>query len=202
MQIVDVKIEDLRAAEYNPRQMSKKQVDDLTKSIKEFGLVDPIIVNSNEARKNIIIGGHQRAKVARSMGFETVPVYYLDLSEDKERELNLRLNKNVGDWDWDLLANFDEDFLQNVGFDQKELEKKMKDNDEPVEGDYEFATELLEENNYIVFAFDNSLDWGNASETLGLKQVLFFNGGGENKSIARGVGHVLKGSILLNLINK
>jgi DNA modification methylase len=41
----------------------------------------------------------------------------------EEKELNLRLNKNLGEWDIDKLANFDEDFLEEIGFDSQELDK-------------------------------------------------------------------------------
>jgi ParB/RepB/Spo0J family partition protein len=87
MKIEQVKISELKPAEYNPRLMTEKQAEDLTKSIKEFGIVDPIIVNSNPERKNIIVGGHQRINVAKQMGMTEVPVFYIDLDEKKEKEL-------------------------------------------------------------------------------------------------------------------
>jgi len=108
MKILQINPQELKPAEYteyNPRQMTKKQLQlrfrylDLKKNIKEFGLVDPILVNSNEKRKNIIIDGHQRVKIAIELRIPTVPVVYIDLNEKKERELNLRLNKNIGEWD-------------------------------------------------------------------------------------------------------
>jgi hypothetical protein len=123
MKIEQVKISELKPAEYNPRLMTEKQAEDLTKSIKEFGIVDPIIVNSNPERKNIIVGGHQRINVAKQMGMTEVPVFYIDLDEKKEKELNVRLNKNNGEWDWDTLANnFDIDDLINLGFTSKDLD--------------------------------------------------------------------------------
>lgn len=121
MEIKQVPINDLIQAEYNPRQMTEKQVEDLTNSIKKFGLVDPIIVNSNPERYNVVIGGHQRLKIAKLEGFSDVPVYYVNLSENDEKELNLRLNKNVGEWDWDKLANFEMEMLENVGFNSNDL---------------------------------------------------------------------------------
>ena len=122
MQIIDVPISDLKAAEYNPRQMTKLQHDHLKESIERFGLVDPIIVNDNEARKNIVIGGHQRLRIAQELGFTTVPVVYKNLDEAMERELNIRLNKNTGQWDMDILANqFPEPLLMDIGFTFVEL---------------------------------------------------------------------------------
>jgi len=122
MKIVNKKISELIEAEYNPRQLTKDQFNQISDSIKRFGIVDPIIVNKNKERKNIIIGGHQRVKVAKSLDFKDVPCVELDLTPDKERELNIRLNKNTGEWDFDSLANFfDTDDLLEWGFSDKDL---------------------------------------------------------------------------------
>ena len=115
--IINRDIESLIFAEYNPRQLTKDQYKHLKDSIDRFGLVDPIIVNKNKLRKNIIIGGHQRVKVAKDMNIKEVPVIELDLTYDRERELNVRLNKNSGEWDFDILANnFELDELIDIGF--------------------------------------------------------------------------------------
>ena len=58
MEIVRVDINQLKPSEYNPRKMDKKEADDLRESINRFGLVEPIVVNGAENRRNIIIGGH------------------------------------------------------------------------------------------------------------------------------------------------
>lgn len=121
--IVEVPITNLHAAEYNPRKHSKEQSEQLKKSIQQFGLVDPIICNSTPERMNVIIGGHFRAEVAKELGLATVPVVYVNIPDlTKEKELNLRLNKNTGEFDLDLLAQFDESFLADVGFDSEELD--------------------------------------------------------------------------------
>ena len=122
MKVENVKISELIPAEYNPRKLSAKQKKDIEASLKEFGIVDPIIVNSNPDRKNIIIGGHQRVKVWKEMGNQTVPVYYIDLTIEKEKELNVRLNKNTGEFDFDILNNlFEKEELINWGFDKVDL---------------------------------------------------------------------------------
>ena len=76
MKVIEVPLQDLKEAEYNPRQMTEKQVKDLTESIKQFGLVDPIIVNNHKGRKNVVVGGHQRLKIASILGLKTIPVVY------------------------------------------------------------------------------------------------------------------------------
>ena len=120
--IISKDIDSLIFAEYNPSQLTKEQYKHLKDSIDRFGLVDPIIVNKNKDRKNIIVGGHQRVKVAKDMNIKEVPVLEVDLTYDRERELNVRLNANTGEWDTDILANmFDIDELQDWGFDDIDL---------------------------------------------------------------------------------
>jgi hypothetical protein len=122
IEIVQKKINELVEAEYNPRQLSEKQHEDLKKSIETFGFIDPIIINVNPKRKNYVVGGHQRLKIAKMLNIAEVPCVELNLSKAQERELNIRLNKNSGTWDWDKLANeFDIDELVNWGFKENEL---------------------------------------------------------------------------------
>ncbi|MEW5804687.1 MAG: site-specific DNA-methyltransferase [bacterium] len=121
MKIVAVPMKDLRLSEYNPRKMTEKQAQDLEASIQKFGLVDPIIVNRHPDRLNVVIGGHQRVKVAMRINIDSVPVVYVELDEAQEKELNLRLNKNTGEWDTDALAKFDPDLLKLIGWSDEEL---------------------------------------------------------------------------------
>ena len=123
MQTVNYPIEQLVFAEYNPRQLTKDQYQNLKDSITRFGLVDPMIVNTHKERKNILVGGHQRVKVAKDLGFEEVPCVEVKLTPDKEKELNIRLNKNTGEWDYDALANhFDVGELTEWGFTDDDLQ--------------------------------------------------------------------------------
>lgn len=122
MRIVKKKIKDLKPAEYNPRYLTDRQEEDLTESLTKFGLCDPIIINKNKERKNIVIGGHQRLKIWEKLGNTEIPCVELDLSEDDEKELNVRLNKNTGDFDFKILkAEFEVDSLLEWGFEDYEL---------------------------------------------------------------------------------
>ena len=122
MRITSVKINTLNIAEYNPRQISNKQYEDLKKSIDKFGMCKPIVVNINPERLYTVIGGHQRLKVLQDLGAEKVPIVTVNLSIEDERELNVRLNKNTGDWNLDILANeFNIDDLKDWGFKDVEL---------------------------------------------------------------------------------
>lgn len=123
LEIQYLPIASLRPAEYNPRKHSKEALEELKKSLSRFGAVDPIILNGAPNRMNIVIGGHMRLKALKELGEKNVPVVYINLPDlEKEKELNIRLNRNTGEFDWDLLANFDEGFLKEVGFSSEELD--------------------------------------------------------------------------------
>ena len=127
IKIVQVAISELKPALYNPRVMNEKQEADLTASIEQFGLIDPIIANSNKDRLNIVVGGHQRLKIAKKLNYKEVPVVYIDLNEEREKILNLRLNKNTGSWDYELLKSFETEILFDIGFDSEEIGKIWDD---------------------------------------------------------------------------
>ncbi len=122
MKIVKRKIDDLIGAEYNPRELTDKQYKDLKDSLKRFGIVDPVIVNKHPERMDIIVGGHQRTRVWKDLGNDTISTVEVELSPEKEKELNIRLNKNTGQFDKDALANyFDTKDLIEWGFEEYEF---------------------------------------------------------------------------------
>ena len=122
VEYVDINI--LRPSEYNPRKWDQTAVSNLTESIKRYGLVDPLLVNNAAGREGVVIGGHFRLKIAKDLKITKVPVVYITIVDiNKEKDLNLRLNRSTGDWDWDLLKNFDESFLTDVGFTSEDLDR-------------------------------------------------------------------------------
>ena len=102
MKTKEIEISKLKPAEYNPRQITKKQYNDLKDSVEKFGLVNPIILNKDMT----VIGGHQRLKVCKDLNYDKISCVVLDLSKEQERELNIRLNKSGGEFDMDALANY------------------------------------------------------------------------------------------------
>ena len=132
------KIKDLVPYVANPRQITDQQAKNLKASLERFGVVDPIIVNTD----NLIIGGHQRKKILETL-INADPDYLVDvrvpdreMTIDEVRELNVRLNKNVAEWDFDVLANnFDVDELLSWGFDKTDLDFDLWDDPEQTKGE-------------------------------------------------------------------
>jgi hypothetical protein len=115
------RVRDLVPWEGNPRKITEKQAEDLRRSLDRFGVADIPVVDAD----NRLVGGHQRCAILMAQGkgdMEVdVRVPSRQLTDEEFQELNLRLNKNVAEWDFDVLANFDENLLLAVGFDEEEL---------------------------------------------------------------------------------
>lgn len=77
-----LKISEIKPAKYNPREITDVAFLGLRESIKKFGFVDPLVVNK---KTGTLVGGHQRLKVAESLGFESVPCVLVDLSVAEEK---------------------------------------------------------------------------------------------------------------------
>ena len=130
LSIKQVPIDSIHPDPGNPRNISTKDLEALTRSIKEFGLIDPVICR-RETRT--VIGGHQRLVAARKLGVRTVPVIFLDLDEEKAKLLNVALNKISGDFDEELLgqllaslADSPDLDLSLSGFDDREIDLLLK----------------------------------------------------------------------------
>lgn len=149
MNIQKIKIESLKPAEYNPRKDLKPEDEEyqkIKKSITEFGYVAPVIVNSNMT----VIGGHQRLKVLKELGYTEVECVVVDLDQNKEKALNIALNKISGDWDNDKLEELLAELKQTdidmdiTGFSFDEVDEILKDITGSKEDDFDLDQALDE----------------------------------------------------------
>jgi ParB-like chromosome segregation protein Spo0J len=130
MTIEHVVIESLELDPGNPRRISDADLESLTRSIREFGLVDPILARRANRR---VIGGHQRLLAARRLGMKIVPAIFLDVGEKQARLLNVALNQISGAFEPAMLARMLSDLsavadldLTLTGFGEDDLDKLLK----------------------------------------------------------------------------
>lgn len=149
MNIQRIEISKLNPAKYNPRKDLKSEDEEyqkIKKSLLEFGYVAPIIINSDMT----VIGGHQRLKVLKELGFEEVECNVVNLDKTKEKALNIALNKIAGEWDDDkleeLLAELKETNIDMdmTGFSFDEVDDIIKDITGSKEDEFNLD-EILEE---------------------------------------------------------
>ena len=150
MDIQKINIQKLKPAKYNPRidlQPGDKEYQKIKKSIEIFGYVEPIIVNKDMT----VIGGHQRLKVLKELGYSEVECVVVNLNKNQEKALNIALNKIGGEWDTEKLEELllelkNSDFDLNVtGFDEDEINDIFSEYDNDIEEDNFDVKEALEE---------------------------------------------------------
>ena len=131
----------------NARTHSDEQVMKLRSSLREFGFINPIIID----RDNNVLCGHGRLLAAKAEGIKQVPCVYADnLTEAQKKAYILADNRMALDagWDEDLLrveieALQGEDFdIGLTGFDETELANLFSNENEAKEDNFDVDAEL------------------------------------------------------------
>jgi len=101
-QISELKLDSLIPYARNPR-INDAAVDGVAASIKEFGFINPIVVDAD----NVIVCGHTRYKAAQKLGLEHVPcILVSDLTPEQVKAYRIMDNRTseLSHWDDSLLA--------------------------------------------------------------------------------------------------
>ena len=138
----------------NARTHSAEQIVKLRSSLREFGFVNPIIID----REFNIIAGHGRLMAAKEEGINEVPCVFVDYLTDAQKKAYIladnRMAMDAG-WDEELLK-IEMEELQNLGydlgytgFDEKELEELFGIDDKEVKDDDFDLTAALEKASFV-----------------------------------------------------
>lgn len=121
-----IPIDSIKPYENNAKIHTDEQIEQIKRSIEEFGMNDPIGI----WRDNIIIEGHGRLMALKELGYKEVPVIRLDdLTDDQRKAYTLVHNKLTMNTDFDIekldlelsQLNFD---MQDFGFDDFNLNEE------------------------------------------------------------------------------
>ena len=126
MKVTETGVKELKPYEKNTKKHDKTQIANVAESIKQYGFVQPIVVDKD----NSIVIGHCRYEAAKKLKLETVPCVCVDeLTDEQVKALRIVDNKsNESSWDMEFLADelaevdlsmFDFDF----GLDENENEE-------------------------------------------------------------------------------
>ena len=138
----------------NARTHSAEQILKLRSSLREFGFVNPIIID----REFNVIAGHGRLMAAKEEGIEEVPCVFVDyLTDAQKKAYILADNRMAMDAGWDdELLKIEMEELQNLGydleftgFDEKELADLFGVDDKEVEEDEFDLTAALEKASFV-----------------------------------------------------
>ncbi|MGY1988382.1 ParB/RepB/Spo0J family partition protein [Blastococcus sp. SYSU DS0669] len=82
-QLREVSVDDVVPNPKQPRQVfDDEALEELTHSVKEFGLLQPIVVRESEGGRYELIMGERRLRAARAAGLGTVPAIVRDTTDD------------------------------------------------------------------------------------------------------------------------
>lgn len=107
MKIEKIKVSDLKPYENNAKIHTKEQVEQIKKSILEFGFNDPIAVDEN----NMIVEGHGRLLAVKALGYTEVDCIRLDGMTDEQKRAYIHVHNQL---------------TLNTGFDLGILEAELK----------------------------------------------------------------------------
>ena len=154
MEILKLKISDLKQHPKNPRKHPKELLERLKRSIEEYGFTNPVLVSKD----NKILAGHARCKAAKELGISEVPVIRLDFEGAKADAYVIIDNKlnELSEWDIPLLESLIKDIEKSdfdvtlTGFDLTEIDELFsKSDDKEGKDDGYDVTKALEEASFV-----------------------------------------------------
>jgi len=90
VQFVEIELSDVYESETNPRgNFNNKSLEELVSSIKEKGVLVPIIVREKDGEKYEIIAGCRRFRASKLAGLKTIPAEIKNLSDEEAREVQI-----------------------------------------------------------------------------------------------------------------
>ncbi len=130
MEIIRLKINDITPYEKNAKIHTEAQIEQIKKSIQEFGMNDPISV---WGENNTIVEGHGRLEALKQLGYTEVDCIRLDHLTDEERKAytlaHNKINMNTG-FDIDLLDeeldSIEDIDMSDFGFLDMDLEEEKE----------------------------------------------------------------------------
>lgn len=145
IKIIEKNVDELIPYDNNAR-INDNAVEAVAKSIKEFGMKNPIIIDKN----NTIIAGHTRLKALKSLGMNTAPCIIADdLTEEQIKAFRIADNSTaqIADWDYEKLRQE----LESINYDMvefglknqiEEINKLIEEERQIQEDSYDFSKEV------------------------------------------------------------
>ena len=123
-----MRLSEIKPYKKNAKKHDETQIKNVMQSIKEFGVVQPIVVDKN----NTIIIGHCRYEAMKRLGYDELQddwVKVVDLSEEEAEKLRLLDNKlNESEWDLELLK----DLVPSIDFSDFEIDFNLPEEVEDI----------------------------------------------------------------------
>lgn len=182
IEVVEKQVSMLKDAIGNPRKIAKKKMEELKRSMDEFGDFGVIVIDEEDN----IISGHQRiAALKATKGDDAVVLCkrLVGYSRSELKAINIKANTHAGEWDLSKLAEWTADLHLDLGLELPQVDSedvKIKN------------MELLryEKYDYVMIVCKNEVDYLNLQRALGIdgkRVVVSKTKTGERKIKARAI---------------
>lgn len=123
--IVLIPINEIRSNPYQPRKyFDQNTLEELASSIKEHGILEPIIVKKS-IKGYELVAGERRTKAATIAGLNVVPAIIKDFSDEQMMDIALLENIQRDDLTSVEIAKAFKSYLDKSGITQEDLAKKF-----------------------------------------------------------------------------
>ncbi len=124
--LIEIEVEKIKPNPYQPREsFDEKRLSGLAESIKEKGMIQPVVVRKKQDGFEIV-AGERRLRAAKSIGLKLIPAIIME-GLSKQSMLELTLVENVQREDLNPIeeAKGYKRLLEECGLTQKELSKRV-----------------------------------------------------------------------------
>lgn len=159
IEVVTMRVGDIKTGFGNPRKIGKKKREELKRSLEQFGDFGLFLIDEQD---NVIAGNMRHAILNEINPDQEVTCKRLvGYTEAELRGINIKDNTHAGEWDMDLLADWTADLNMDLGLDLQEGspgERKIKE------------MELLnyEKYDYVMIVCKNEMDYNELTRRLGI----------------------------------
>lgn len=123
--IVELDINEIRSNPHQPREFfDEEALNELAESIKEHGLLEPIIVKKS-IKGYDLVAGERRTKAAKIAGLEKIPAIIKDFTDQQMMEIALIENIQREDLSPIEEARAYKNYIDSTGYTQEEVAKKF-----------------------------------------------------------------------------
>jgi len=118
---IDIPLEDIKR-KYNPRiKIGKDALGELTQSIKENGLLQPVVIDAN----NNLIAGYRRLEAVSTLGWKTIPAIVYSGEQEASDILSVLENLQRENLSFSELGAAYNKIIKETGIKQRDLAKHL-----------------------------------------------------------------------------
>jgi len=125
--LAQIPLDRIAANPYQPRKaFDEKSIDELTRSVREHGIVQPLVVSRTSDNRYRLIAGERRFRAALKAGLQSVPAVIKDLHQESDA-LQIALIENIQREDLNPIeeANAYHQLHDDFGLTQDEISRRV-----------------------------------------------------------------------------